>query len=316
MAFLDKLLGRNGDPTPPPGWATFFKPGGYAQFEEQIRADLGARGYKFELFPEEGYVRLDHPDLQNSQLGLGNVAQHCAQNPPRRTKEIIKNHFDLIFNNLEERLKLTERFGNFDEARKVIKVRLYPADISGRDFMVKREPAFGLLAALVLDLPQEVASVHKEDQFNKWGLHEDEVFAIALQNVKEQDKTEPQRLDVAAGASVNALIGDSFFTASRALMLGDYLPPESELGAIAAIPHRHVVVFHPIIDSKALHAITAMIPMAAGMFNEGPGSISPHLYWWQDGKLQMQPSHISEKGIEFEPTEEFLYQALNKIREP
>lgn len=316
MAFLDKLLGRNEDETPPPSWASFFKPGGYTHFEELVRADLETRGYPFEVFPEEGYVRLDQPDMGNSKLGLGNLAQHCAQNPPRRTKEIIKNHFDRILHNLTERLKITERYADFAEARNLIKVRLYPADLSGQEYLVKREPAFGLIAALVLDLPTEVASVHKEDQFGKWGIAEDEVFQIALQNVKEQDPADAQTIEVSEGVKVKALIGDSFFTASHALILGDYLPPKCELGAIVAVPHRHVVAYHPIFDSAALHAINAMIPMAMGMFNEGPGSISPHLYWWQDGKLQMQPSQITEKGIEFNPTEEFLYQALNNIREP
>jgi len=314
LGIIGKLLGQGEPEEPAPEWASFFRPGGYHAFEALVRENLESRGLGFELLPEEGMVRLEGVGKESSQLGLGNLAQICNQSPRRAWTTIVSGHFDMVLKTAKDAEATWDRLAaEFEEARSIIKVRLYPADVANKDFMAWREPADGLIATLVYDLPQSVASVHK-DHIEKWNRPLDELFEIGLANVKEEGLIEPTHFDVSGGAKVNAISSGSFFTASHSLFLGDYLSPENELGAVVSVPHRHTVLFHPIEDARAVNAMNAMIPAAAGMFQEGPGSVSPHLYWWHDGKLQRQHTEITANSIEFEPSEEFLYQVLNKIR--
>jgi hypothetical protein len=95
-------------------------------------------------------------------------------------------------------------------------------------------------------------------------------------------------------------------------MLEDYVK-EAPFGALAAAPHRHAVLYHVIRDRSAIKAINAMIPAAFGMFQEGPGSISPNLYWWQSGRLTLLPSRVTAKSIEFAPPPEFVENVLNRL---
>lgn len=313
MGIIGKLFGHHPD-IPTPEWAHFFAPGGYAAFETALRKDLDSRNLPFELIADEGVVMLTGEGIESGQFGLGNLAQLCNQSPRRFWAKLIADHFDMVLQTAKSAESSLDRFENdFEAAREVLKVRLYPSDMPNRDFMVFREPADGLIAALVYDLPQSVASVHK-DHAEKWGKSEDELFALGLENVKAEGLIQPSIVEVPGGATVTALTGGSFFTASHLLFLSDYLKPENELGAVACVPHRHTVMFHPIQDEMAVSAMNALIPAAFGMFQEGPGSISPYLYWYHDGKLQRQPTEITDTSIEFEPTEEFIFQVLNRIR--
>src|SRR5262249_43650714 len=154
---------------------------------------------------------------------------------------------------------------DFEEARKVLKMRLYPDDMPTLNTMVTESLGDGITAALVYDLPESIASVH-EDHFKAWGKPFEELKSIAIENIKAEGIITPMTLPAEGGATVTGLIGDGFFTASHALFLKEYLPEPCELGALVAIPNRHSVLFHPIADSKALGALSSLIQAAMGMF--------------------------------------------------
>jgi hypothetical protein len=123
-----------------------------------------------------------------------------------------------------------------------------------------------------------------------------------------------------AGCKIEALMGDSFFTASHALFLEEYLPePVPELGALVAIPHRHLVIYHPIVDKTALAALQVMLPMAIGIFQEGPGSVSPSVYWWREaawwheGQFTRIPAEIDGKKLQVYPPNEFVEKVLKPL---
>jgi hypothetical protein len=72
-------------------------------------------------------------------------------------------------------------------------------------------------------------------------------------------------------------------------------------------------VWHSIVDPSALRAIDAMVVMAANLCQEGPGSISPNLYWWRDGTLRTLPTRETDEHYEFVPPEEFVDEVLEKL---
>jgi hypothetical protein len=180
--------------------------------------------------------------------------------------------------------------------------------------LVHRVPAEGLIETLVYDLPGSVRTV-PPDHVRKWGMSPEELFRLGLANVKAEPPPAKQIFDVGKGAAIQALVGDSFFTASHALFLEEHLAPPPPFGALVAVPHRHAVLYHPIENMRVIGAVNSMIPIAFGMYQEGPGSLSPGLYWWREGSLTLLPSKVSAQSISFSPPDVFVKEVLDRVPE-
>ncbi|MFN3486976.1 MAG: hypothetical protein ACK44W_16040, partial [Planctomycetota bacterium] len=220
------------------------------------------------------------------------------------------------FRFVEESRRIDERARRFEDVRPLLKVRIYHADYllhMGPERLVHRVPAPGLVETLVYDLPFSVSTVPRE-HVHAWGLPEGELFALGLANVRAEGLLEPRRFEVDGGGAFYALAGDSFFTATHALFLGDYLEPVPEHGALVAVPHRHAVLYHPIADMTVVPVLQSMIAVSFGMYQEGPGSIHPGLYWWREGRLTELPSRVRARSIDFFPPGEFAAM-LNRLPE-
>ena len=80
------------------------------------------------------------------------------------------------------------------------------------------------------------------------------------------------------------------------------------------MPRRHTVVFHVIQNLAVVSAINSMLNVVPQMCFEGPGSITPSLYWWRPGQALMQlPTHVSGDTVEFHPPPAFT-EMLNRLR--
>lgn len=303
MSRFDDFPGAGGSV---PEWASFLKPSQFLALMDLVRAEFARHGLDAALEAREGKVRL----LGNANgmrfLGLANLAQVCHQLPFHEWPGIVAQHFARMMHALDGKEAMHDRLAaDFAEARALLKVRLYPADVAQHGLYTYRAPMDDVIAALVLDLPETVDSVH-EAQIAAWGRPVDELFAIGLANVRTGDPAEPQSYELGGGGSIRVLGGHSFFMATHALLLDAYLEPPPEHGALVAVPHRHAVIYHPIVDQTVLCAVNAMLPMARGMFQEGPGSVSPHLYWWRDGQFTLLPAEVGSTAITFSPPDEFV----------
>ena len=58
--------------------------------------------------------------------------------------------------------------------------------------------------------------------------------------------------------------------------------------------------------SAVVQAINHVIPMIRKYYDEGPGSLSRHLYWWRDGSLRLLPAEVEPSGITFHPPGDFV----------
>ena len=127
---------------------------------------------------------------------------------------IIRRHFGQILRHRAEADDLMKRLeSDFEEARPLLKVRLYPAD-TPLDPSAVQHPAEGLLAALVYDLPETVMSVSK-DHIARWAIPADELFKIALENVRNEPGIQDELLEIPGRVSFHILNGSSFFTATE-----------------------------------------------------------------------------------------------------
>lgn len=295
-----------------PHWARFMDSGSFQVLVDLIAAEFEHRAIPFEFNIDDGLIQLPERGKEGAALGLLNLAQMCHRAPLHQWPTIVAQHVSRsidLAKECDDSLDLLA--GDLEQARKHLKVRLYPSDVGSDIFLTVREPMPGVKAVLVYDLPETIHSVHA-DHVQAWGVSLEELFSIALANVKANDRVEPRSFPIDDTSSVMLLGGESFFTASHSLCLEEYLQPAPAEGALVAVPHRHAVVFHPINDAGVLVALTAMIPMARGMFQEGPGSISPSVYWWRGGHFTLLPAELVDGKIEFKPPEEFV-EMLGRI---
>lgn len=320
MSLLDKLLGKE---QPVPGWASFFSRREMDRFLALVDEELKRRGVAYTLADDASGAHLTESEQEGSVLGLMNVAQRCHGAEKADWPEVVHDHFERVLVTAKSTADLLDSLGSsLEQAKPLLKVRLYPAGMSGLEVAVTDSPAEGIVATLVYDLPDSVAMVHK-DHFKAWGVSKPDIFRLAMENVHREEGIDRQELGVEAGCKLNALMGDSFFTASHALFLEEHLPqPLPEMGALVAIPTRHLVVYHPITDASALNALQAMLPMAIGVFQDGPGSVSPSVYWWREaawwheGQFTRIPAEIEGKKLQVYPPNEFIEKVLKPLSEP
>ncbi|MFN3653629.1 MAG: hypothetical protein ACK47B_28960 [Armatimonadota bacterium] len=315
MSFLKRLFGH----PPVPEWASFLKPEQFDRFISLVERELRRLGFAFQTDRSAGVIAARKEGRQDShQLGLTNLAQRCAQTSEADWPDVVAKHVGALVSIESSQTFLESLKNDFEKARELLKIRIYDAAALAEmpeGSHVYWRPADGIVAALTFDLPTTVATV-SSDHVEAWGREPEELFRIGLENVRA---TRLQAEEVAVDEEVRITVleaeAEDFFTATRALVLEDYLDPIPELGAIVAIPHREALLVYPIRDSSVLPAIQSLLPITLGMYDEGPGSISPHLFWWHRGELTCLPAAVEGDTIEFQPPREFVDGVLSRVVE-
>jgi len=297
-----------------PRWARFLSDDEWRDFVVAVEAELNKRGLHYRI--EEGFVWAPWGGDEDEALSLLNLAQLCHAAGPGQAPRVIAGHFDALIAGRSDRVMADLLATDLTAARPYLKLRLYSKETFGEgpDQFVVRDIADDLVAVLCFDLPSNVVTVNAES-LARWGCTADEVWYQALANLRRTERAPFEDVDV-GGAVLKAMTGDSFFVASNLLLLDDVLGDEAtRWGALAAVPNRHTLVWHPIADLTALRAIDAMVVMASRMCAEGPGSISPYLFWWREGVLRTLPTRETADHYEFVPPDEFVTEVLEQLAE-
>lgn len=297
-------------PPPPadavPDWASFLSVEQYRDFLAIVTAELDSRAVQATI--RDGVVRFDHPTAGQLSAGLQNLAQLCHQHPARRWKRIVHDHFDLFEKIEADRVAFDADARVLPRVQSLLKTRLCATEsleVDEPGSLVTQVVGPGLVALLTFDRPEVVQSVSRE-QASGWPITIDEALKVGVENVRRGGRLEAKEFPLESGAALQALLAEDFFVSTHALFLGDYLPEDARHGAIVAVPHRHAVLFHPIRDLSVLKAVEAMLVVSAGMFREGPGSVSPFLYWWQKGEWTLLPVEVQGDQVSFTPPPEFV----------
>lgn len=296
-----------------PRWAKFMTEAEWAGFLDAVEAELQRRRFRYHI--DDGYVWAPWGGDDDEALSLLNLAQLCHAAGPDGYPTVITGHFDALVAGRKDRVMADELGADLELARPYLKLRLYPRETfhdQDKQFIL-RDVADDLCAVLCFDLPSNVVTVNAES-LERWQCTADDVWYQALANLRRTEKAQVETVDV-GGAVLRAMTGDSFFVASNLLLLDDYLGEPTRWGALAMVPNRHTLVFHAIEDPSALRAIDAMVVMASSMCADGPGSISPHLFWWRDGAIRTLPTRETEDHFEFVPPDEFVDEVLEQLAE-
>jgi hypothetical protein len=313
MGFMKRVFG--GEPEPGPGWASPMSSAQAERLVGAVEGELQRRGLTFET--ADGAVRVWRGDAsgQPSEYGLTNLAQVCHQVDAGEWSAIVSRHFDNLFAAEDEDARLDAIAVDLDAVRSMLKVRLFPGPgLGGFEPRppVSWELAPGITAAFVYDLPTTVRTVG-DTHIAAWGLDHGRVLAVALDNVRGDAVDMRPLADGGASAPV-ACVADHFFAASHALLLEERLPAAAQ-GAIFAVPHRHALLYAPIVDLGIIESINRVIATGVSLFQQGPGSISPGLYWWRSGTVSLLPSQFDGRKIDFAPPDEFV-AVLNGLQAP
>lgn len=286
----------SGDDWWPPGMA----PKQRLRFEQLVLAYFAQRGESVRLV--DGCAVNDG----DMRYGLQNVAQRCAQADEREWPTLIGDHFDNMQRSKSEQDDLARRVGDFDAVADLLVPRLWNEDLpdQGRMFVL-REDLEGTRTVLSFDLPSCVTNVTPE-HLKAWNRPVADVFDRALKNLAEKHPVEVGKHDLGDGINLWILGADHFYAASHALLLDRYAGCVGPGGALVAIPHRQVLLSYPIETVQAAIAVNKLIPIAIGMFREGPGSITPNLYWYRNGKFLRIPYDISDKELSIRPPDGFI----------
>jgi hypothetical protein len=297
-----------------PEWAPYFDAEAYAAFASKVVAHLEDRG--FTCAEDDGVVILRRGD-QESRCGLQNLAQICNQNPRAEWGEIISEHFEKVLGVLVEGEGMEADADDFEAVRGQLRPRLMSEESLQQAGIecIAQPVAEDLVAVAVFDLPDTTMTV-RADYLETWEKTPEEVLRVATENLAAAEDLAPgmQRFDLEGGGFLH-VYGDDYYTASHLLLLERYLGPNCPFGALVAIPHRHVLLVHPLQDLRVVPTLNSLIGIALGMFEEGPGSITPHLFWWRREGMVRLPITVGDGKVSFAPPPEFL-EVLEALEEP
>ena len=253
------------------------------------------------VFADIGVRVVIHPghavDESGRQFGFWNVAALCAQQPRDQWRDTLLKYLTTVL----ERMNAPSPFDGLDLAEAEYRTysRLYDAEsVPSLENYLHQEFAPGIVEMLALDLPDAVAIFKHEDARQLGGFAALRSHGVA--NLEELPVESFETLPTPGGGSFYALLGESVYTASRALLLPSLATTLSgdapnEHGWLMSVPNRHQVVWHVIEDDTVIHAVQAMTSFTRLGFSDSPGPLSPHVFWW-NGSSYEQLTQIDDEG--------------------
>lgn len=235
----------------------------------------------------EVVVAADHVlDDQGSRFGLWNLAALCAGEDQRRWPELVRGHVAGLLAPQPELADLTE-----EQLRRDTYLRLVEADALPDPSWHPgaRRLGEGLLVLPSVDLPETVVTPRRD----AWEAHGgvgrwEEIGTANLRSLLHSDDVEHRTVEPEGGGDFDVLLGDSFFTASLAL-LGDELVQrftpgvEVDRGLLLVVPFRHQLAWRVVDGPGAALALNHLFGFALSGFSDAPGPLAPHVYWVRDG---------------------------------
>jgi len=239
-------------------------------------------GNSFAVVGRDVTVHTDHvQDRSGTKFGLWNIGALCAGVDARDWPGLIDDHVRRVTTPAMELENLTaEEF----ETGLCLRIADEAAVPNLDDLGYAREVAPGLIEVLSVDLPDSVATPSGDELLARGSLTELlELGRANLRALLESDVIDGEAVDAGRG-TFTSITGDSFFTASLALILPETLQQfthEEDFGrgVLVALPHRHQLLYRTIDGPDVGLALDVMFAIARPAYYEASGPLSPHVYW-------------------------------------
>ncbi|GAA3959800.1 hypothetical protein GCM10023085_47810 [Actinomadura viridis] len=230
-------------------------------------------------------VELGRPgDSSPSRMYLSNLRQWVAREPEDQWPAIVSDFVGTLIATTEVEDEEALDLADFALIRPLLRTRLYADDFQAGMEVVRRTVAPGLAEVLVVDKPTSLLIV-STGMAADWPVGRDELFHVARENVRSDGPLEMVE-DDAGGVPIFSLGAETAYVTAHALWAGDY-PVTGPHGALVAVPAQGVVHASPVHPGGVPAAMNVLIRVAWAGFQEGPRSISPNVYWWDDGELRL-----------------------------
>jgi hypothetical protein len=247
-------------------------------------------------------------------FGLWNVAASCHNAPSGRQEwpSVVERHVRALLAPTAEVEDLADEEVLARSFLRVYGLSAPPTDLSTLSYA--RPVADDLLEALALDFPEHVLTLGDAD-VARFDL--EELRRAGLEHLLREPIDGIETVDLPDGGSFQVVFGDSMYTASRILLMRDLLmrvygEREYSDGVLVTVAHRHQIALHPLDGPEVVPVINALAGFAKNGFEEAPGGISPHLYWWHEGVLNRISSVSDDGGIRIE-VRHGLAEALERV---
>jgi hypothetical protein len=268
-----RLLNRS---TPPQvdEHLTYFTVGEANDFRRLVERSFAAAGHDVAVHPD----RVE--DRRGTTLQLWNIGALCLGVERRDWPGLVEEHVRLVTTPGRDLAELSR-----EELERNLYLRLVdtasvpdPATLG-----YARVVASGLLEVLSVDLGDSAATLTRDELAVRGALGE----------LVDRGRDNLRELLAIGGLSVEAVgergrftavTGDSFFTASLALLLPEtveHFTKEDDWGrgVLVAVPTRHRLLYRPIDTADAVPALHAMQRSALQGFSGEPGPLSPDVFW-------------------------------------
>jgi hypothetical protein len=229
-------------------------------------------------------------------VSMKNLRQLARLVPRDDWPALVSDHISTIVTAIEEPLDLT----NFELAQHLLRTRIYPAE-ADNGILAARPFAPGLIEAVVVDTPTTVRTVTIEEM-EDWPVSGDALFVLGRANVRSDGALQAEEQELGDRVRVTVLHGWTFYAATHLAWLDEYLDI-GPYGALVVVPSRSLIAAYPIrarayAREAAVRAAAAQLQAHAHQaYEEGPGSLSPHLFWWRGGSLTLLETRVSGDSL-------------------
>lgn len=208
--------------------------------------------------------------------GLVNLAQELAGIPTAEWPERVGERLAMLG------ATSPEFPTDYDQAGPNLRIRL-SADGSQPGWAAYRTICDGLDEVLMMRNDVGCITV-SPSQVASWGISVDRAFEDARQHTIWDEPRE--RKILARGDSKVVWVRANFFASSVLLSLDHLLSRSNRFGAVAMAPCRDALIYAEVTDDRIIASVAGMIEIGGQWYVDGPGSISPEVFWYQrDGRI-------------------------------
>ncbi|MDP3984401.1 MAG: hypothetical protein Q8Q52_05250 [Acidimicrobiia bacterium] len=232
---------------------------------------------------DEGWSVFDH--TIGASFGLVNLAQSLDIVPEEEWPERVGDWINRLVQTRPTELP------DYQQAAARLRIRL-AADASQPGWAVHRRICDGLDEMLMLRNDVGCETVN-EEQLASWGQPPERVWADARQHTI-WDEARERRL-LARGRTRVVWVRNSFFASSVLLSLDHLLRPKNPHGALAMVPCRDALLYVEMDDAEVVHDAAAMMEIGSQWYVDGPGSISPDVFWYRPGGLIERVARVENR---------------------
>ncbi|HVN55665.1 MAG TPA: hypothetical protein VMT46_15125 [Anaerolineaceae bacterium] len=275
-----------------PGWKSLFSPSDYFDFLNMVLAYLRRRQVDFTLRVDALYL-----GENGSRIDLEVLARQCAGQDRGQWRGTIEAYFQSSPAILAA--TKTPAHLDFSQIAPLLAICLQPTGTLiavGKENLVYRVDLEETASVLMLDLPGNLQMVSPAEAAS-WGKEKTELFEISLENAFQQAPIERSTRELAPAIEVKVWTGSSPFTSVHTLVLSRHPEVIGQHGCLFAVPNRGTVICCPVDDERILATMGALTALVIEAYEGEPGSISPHLYWFFQGRYHFLPVDLRRKNI-------------------